>query len=491
MTTSASRSDVAADMMPPLDGFRVEKDLLGEACIPKNALWGVHTSRAAENFPISGEPVGAFSDFIRAFVTVKQAAARTNRALGYLDEDRASLIEAACRALLTRDDYCNHFIVDVMQGGAGTSTNMNVNEVIANVALELAGQKPGDYQILHPNDHVNMAQSTNDVYPTALRLGLLTATAPLLEALEELARAFGKKADEFSDILKVGRTQLRDAVPMTLGQEFRAFQHAMETEIRHIRSQCEAFLTVNLGGTAIGTGLNTDPRYADAVIRELGKLTGLAVTGAADRIEATSDVGAFVLFSGVLKRLALKLSKISSDLRLLSSGPRAGIGEITLPSVQAGSSIMPGKVNPVIPEAVNQVAYLVAGYDVTLSMCADGGQFQLNPFEPMIGYCLFSSLKTLTAAIRLLTTKCVSGIAADAEQCRFLFERNIGIVTALVPLLGYDTCSRIARRALAENRSVPELVLQEKLVSQDVLAGLLRPEFLTRPNVGQVEAAFR
>lgn len=494
MTPSVPQSEISADTLPqqtdipPQPGFRVEKDLLGEVRIPIDALWGVHTSRASDNFPISGEPVGAFPDFIRAFVTVKRAAARTNRMLGYLDEKRAELIEVACLTLLKSDDYGNDFIVDAMQGGAGTSTNMNVNEVIANVALRLAGKNAGDYRTLHPNDHVNMAQSTNDVYPTALRLGVLAATAPLLVALEDLACAFGKKADEFSAILKVGRTQLRDAVPMTLGQEFRAFQHAVETEIRHVRAQSEAFLTINLGGTAIGTGLNTDPRYADAVVEELGKLTGLAVVGAADRIEATSDVGSFVLFSGVLKRLALKLSKISSDLRLLSSGPRAGIGEITLPAVQAGSSIMPGKVNPVIPEAVNQVAYLIAGYDVTLSMCADGGQFQLNPFEPMIGYCLFSSLKTLTAAVTVLTTKCVAGIAADAEQCRYLFERNIGIVTALVPVLGYDTCSQIARRALAENRTVSELVLQEKLLSEKELSGLLRPEFLTQANVGRVNA---
>ncbi|WP_370543924.1 MULTISPECIES: aspartate ammonia-lyase [Gluconobacter] len=495
MTTSAPQSEVPANMMPqqtdmpPPAGFRVEKDLLGEARIPVEALWGVHTSRAAQNFPISGEPVGAFPDFIRAFVTVKQAAARTNRALGYLDHKRAALIEEACLALLKSDDYRNDFIVDAMQGGAGTSTNMNVNEVIANVALGLAGKKPGDYRVVHPNDHVNMAQSTNDVYPTALRLGVLAATVPLLAALEDLACAFKTKADEFASILKVGRTQLRDAVPMTLGQEFRTFQHAVETEIRHIRDQSESFLTVNLGGTAIGTGLNTDPRYAETVVQELGRLTGLAVVEASDRIEATSDVGVFVQFSAVLKRLALKLSKISSDLRLLSSGPRAGIGEIMLPAVQAGSSIMPGKVNPVIPEAVNQVAYLVAGYDVTVSMCADGGQFQLNPFEPMIGYCLFSSLKTLTAAVTLLTTKCVSGIAADPERCRYLFERNIGIVTALVPVLGYDACSQIARRALAENRTVSELVLEEKLLSENELAGLLRPEFLTQPNVGRVTAA--
>ncbi|WP_245528402.1 aspartate ammonia-lyase [Gluconobacter morbifer] len=477
MMTSAVQPDV-----------RIERDLLGEMPIPANALWGVHTRRAVENFPISGEPVGAFPDFIRSFITIKRAAARANRALGYLDPERADLIETACSLLLERTDYSRDFIVDAMQGGAGTSTNMNVNEVIANVALKLAGREPGDYGVLHPNDHVNMAQSTNDVYPTALRLGVLDATQPLLAALDGLAQSLGEKALTFSPILKVGRTQLRDAVPMTLGQEFRAFQSAIETEIRQIREQSAAFLDVNLGGTAIGTGLNTDPRYADMVLEELRDLTGLPIRAAADRIEATSDVGVFVLFSGVLKRLALKLSKISSDLRLLSSGPRAGLGEIILPAVQAGSSIMPGKVNPVIPEAVNQVAYLVAGYDVTLTMCAEGGQFQLNPFEPMIGYCLFSSLKTLTSAVELLTTKCISGIVADAERCAYLFSRNIAIVTALVPVLGYDFCAGIARRALAENRTVTELVLQEKLLSREELAVLLQPELLTRPNVGRAGA---
>lgn len=465
-------------------GSRRERDLLGEADIPADALWGIHTWRALQNFPISGIPIGTYGEFVQALVSVKQAAARANHALGYLDARRAGAIDAACSEILGNPAYHAHFVVDAMQGGAGTSTNMNANEVIANVALVMMGEKPGTYALVHPNDHVNMAQSTNDVYPTALRLGVMLATGPLVAALEGLARAFGEKAQAFGAILKVGRTQLRDAVPMTLGQEFNAFRIAVETEIRNLKAHVSAFEQVNLGGTAIGTGLNTDPRYAQAVMAELRALTGRPMVHAPDLIEATSDVGAFVLFSGVLKRLALKLSKISSDLRLLSSGPRAGLGEIVLPAVQAGSSIMPGKINPVIPEAVNQVAYLVAGHDTTIGMCADGGQLQLNPFEPMIGYCLFSSLKILRTAVDTLSTRCVAGIVADPERCEYLSGINIGIITALVPVLGYETCSTIARRALAENRTVTELVVEENHLSPERLAQILRPEALTRPNIG-------
>lgn len=482
---------VPMGQMPPAGqgegapGCRVERDLLGEVAIPAGALWGVHTKRAVENFPISGMPIGAFGELVQGLATVKQAAARANLALGYLDRTRADAIEAACKRIRNIPAYHDQFVVDAMQGGAGTSTNMNANEVIANVALELLGEKPGTYAVLHPNDHVNMAQSTNDVYPTALRLGLLLAVDPLVAALEGLLDALDEKARAFGAILKVGRTQLRDAVPMTLGQEFRAFHTAIATEIRSIKAHATAFEQVNLGGTAIGTGLNTDPRYAPTVMAELRVLTGRPMTGAPDLIEATSDVGAFVLFSGALKRLALKLSKMSSDLRLLSSGPRAGLGEIVLPAVQAGSSIMPGKVNPVIPEAVNQVAYLVAGHDMTITMCADGGQLQLNPFEPMIGYCLFTSIRILRAAIETLTTRCISGISADRERCGYLSSINIGIITALVPVLGYDVCSTIAKRALAENRKVTDLIVEEKLLSPQRLAELLRPDALTSPNVGR------
>ncbi|WEQ53762.1 aspartate ammonia-lyase [Komagataeibacter oboediens] len=468
-----------------LSGYRVERDLLGDVTIPPGALWGVHTKRALDNFPISGTTIGSFSELVQGLVTVKQAAARANLALGYLDRTRAGAIDGACQRILENPAYREQFVVDAMQGGAGTSTNMNANEVIANVALGILGEKPGAYDVLHPNDHVNMAQSTNDVYPTALRLGLLLAVDPLLHALEGLHEALDEKARAFDAILKVGRTQLRDAVPMTLGQEFGAFRTSVAVEIRSIREHAAAFEQVNLGGTAIGTGLNTDPRYAATVMAELRALTGRPMTGSPDLIEATSDVGAFVLFSGALKRLALKLSKMSSDLRLLSSGPRTGLGEIVLPAVQAGSSIMPGKINPVIPEAVNQVAYLVAGHDLTITMCADGGQLQLNPFEPMIGYCLFTSIRTLRAAIETLTTRCIDGISADQARCRYLFDINIGIITALVPVLGYDTCSTLARRALAENRKVTDLIMEEGLLSPERLAALLRPDALTRPNVGR------
>ncbi|NHN89252.1 aspartate ammonia-lyase [Acetobacter conturbans] len=484
MTTVAHDAEHAALPAPgKLAEYRTERDLLGAVEIPADTLWGVHTFRALQNFPISGTPIGSFGALVNALVTVKRAAARANHALGYLDTKRAQAIEDACSAILSDRRYHSHFVVDAMQGGAGTSSNMNTNEVIANVALKILGEAPGTYAVLHPNDHVNMAQSTNDVYPTALRLGLMQAVKPLLEALKALAEAFAERADIFGQILKVGRTQLRDAVPMTLGQEFRAFQHTIENEISSLDNSLSMFLQVNLGGTAIGTGLNTDTRYRDAVIAELRVLTGQKIESVPDLIEATSDVGAFVSFSGHLKRLALKLSKISSDLRLLSSGPRAGLGEITLPAVQAGSSIMPGKVNPVIPEAVNQVAYLVAGYDTTVTLCADGGQLQLNPFEPMIGYCLYSSLTILHSAVNVLASRCVSGISANIVQCQYLSERSIGLVTALVPVLGYDTCSAIARRALTENRTVKELVHAEGLLPDDQLEALLRPEALTRPNL--------
>ncbi|MBB2200846.1 aspartate ammonia-lyase [Gluconacetobacter tumulisoli] len=481
---SSGLAEGATDGKACRPSCRVERDLLGKVEIPADALWGVHTQRAIENFRVSGTPIGAFEELVQALVIVKQAAARANRALGYLDAERATAIEAACIEILNDGRYRDHFVVDAMQGGAGTSTNMNANEVIANVALEISGRSRGDYAALHPNDHVNMAQSTNDAYPTALRLAALLAVDPLVTALTGLVAGLGAKATAFASILKVGRTQLRDAVPMTLGQEFGAFKSAIEAEIRSLRDQSAAFLQVNLGGTAIGTGLNTDPRYRRVVTAELARLTGRPIVSAPDLIDATSDVGAFTLFSGTLKRLALKLSKISSDLRLLSSGPRAGLGEIVLPAVQAGSSIMPGKVNPVIPEMVNQVAYLVAGHDVTITMCADGGQLQLNPFEPMIGYCLLSSMKLLTSAVDTLQSRCISGIEADIDRCRYLSENSIGAVTALVPVLGYDICSTLAKRALVEHRKITDLVREEDLLSQERLMEILRHEALTQPNLG-------
>jgi aspartate ammonia-lyase len=460
---------------------RREHDLLGEAEVPESVYWGVHTLRAVDNFPITGVPVGHFPDFVRALALVKQAAARANRRLGYLAADKAGAIDRACDLIAKEKRFHDQFVVDAVQGGAGTSTNMNANEVIANVALELMGRPKGDYTALHPNDDVNMSQSTNDAYPTALRLGIIFASGPLIEALEELAFAFKSKAVEFGSVLKIGRTQLQDAVPMTVGQEFDAFFVTIKEDIQRIREAAALFREVNLGATAIGTGINADPRYAALAIEELARSSQQPMVPASNMIEATSDMGAFVLFSGVLKRVAVKLSKICNDLRLLSSGPRAGLAEIRLPTVQAGSSIMPGKVNPVIPEVVNQVAFMVIGHDLTVTMCAEGGQLQLNAFEPTIGYCILSSLRTLTAAISTLTRKCVNGIEVDQERCQALLDNSIGLVTALVPTLGYETCSRVAKQALAQNRRVADILLEEKLLTPEQLSRLFRADAMTAP----------
>ena len=470
---------------------RREHDMLGEADIPADAYWGVHTLRAVENFPITGVPVGHFPDFVRALVLVKQAAARANSRLGYLEPRKAEAINQACDRIAGDRRFHEQFVVDAVQGGAGTSTNMNANEVVANVALEIMGRHKGDYAALHPNDDVNMAQSTNDAYPTALRLAIIFAAQPLIKALDELAYACKTKAVEFADVLKMGRTQLQDAVPMTLGQEFDAFYATLKEDVARIRESAALFREMNLGATAIGTGINADPRYAALAIEELGRAAGEPLVSASNLIEATSDMGAFVLFSGVLKRVAIKLSKLSNDLRLLSSGPRTGFAEIVLPAVQAGSSIMPGKVNPVIPEVVNQVAYLVIGHDLTVAMCAEGGQLQLNAFEPTIGYCVLSSLRHLTAAIDTLTNRCILGIEANRERCLDLVQNSIGLVTALGPTLGYETSSRIAKRALMENRRVADIVLEEKLLTQAQLDDLLKLEAMTRPSRSTPPAAKR
>ncbi len=461
---------------------RTEHDLLGNAEVPTAAYWGVHTMRAIANFPITGTPIGHFPDFVRALVLVKQAAARANRRLGQLSAAKADAIDRACARIAGSRDFHDQFVVDAIQGGAGTSTNMNTNEVVANVALEIMGHVRGDYAKLHPNDDVNMSQSTNDAYPTALRLAVILATAPLVDALNELAFSFKSKAVEFADVLKMGRTQLQDAVPMTLGQEFDAFHSTIKEDVARLAECSALFREVNLGATAIGTGINADPRYASLVVEELGRLAKQPIVLASNLIEATSDMGAFVLFSGLLKRVAVKLSKICNDLRLLSSGPRAGFYEIRLPAVQAGSSIMPGKVNPVIPEVVNQVAYLVIGHDLTVTMCAEGGQLQLNAFEPTIGYCILNSLRVLTAAIDTLNTRCIQGIEANRDHCRNLVENSIGLITALGPRLGYEACSRIAGRALAENKRVYDLVLEEGLLSEAELNDLLQLDAMTAPS---------
>jgi aspartate ammonia-lyase len=461
---------------------RREHDLLGEAEVPADVYWGIHTLRAVENFPITGVSIGHFPELIRALALVKQAAARANRRLKHLPAEKADAIDRACELIAKDGRFLDQFVVDAVQGGAGTSTNMNANEVVANLALEFLGHRRGEYEFLHPIDDVNMAQSTNDAYPTALCLAVIFATAPLVRELQELAYAFKAKAVEFADVLKIGRTQLQDAVPMTLGQEFDAFHTTVKEDIDRLREAAALFREVNLGATAIGTGITADHRYAALAVEELARASGEPMVLAANLIEATSDMGAFVLFSGVLKRIAVKLSKICNDLRLLSSGPRAGFGEIRLPAVQAGSTIMPGKVNPVIPEVVSQVAYLVIGHDLTVTLCAEGGQLQLNAFEPTIGFSILESLRMLTAAIDTLTRRCVNGIEADRERCLSLVENSIGLVTALGPHLGYETCSRIARRALDERRTVAEIVLEEGLLTEARLSELLRLETLTRPS---------
>jgi aspartate ammonia-lyase len=461
---------------------RREHDLLGEREVPAEAYWGIHTLRAVENFPITGIPIGHFPELVRAMALVKQAAARANRRLKQLPAEKADAIDRACDLIVKDGTFLDQFVVDAVQGGAGTSTNMNANEVVANLALEFLGHRRGEYHLVHPIDDVNMAQSTNDVYPTALRLAVIFATVPLVRALQDLAYAFKAKAVEFADVLKIGRTQLQDAVPMTLGQEFDAFHTTVKEDIDRLREAAALFREVNLGATAIGTGITADPRYASLAVEELAHLSGEPMVLAANLIEATSDMGAFVLFSGVLKRIAVKLSKICNDLRLLASGPRAGFGEIHLPAVQAGSSIMPGKVNPVIPEVVSQVAYLVIGHDLTVTMCAEGGQLQLNAFEPTIGFSILKSLRMLTAAIDTLTCRCVNGIEADRERCLGLVENSIGLVTALGPVLGYETCSRIARRALDEGRTIAEVVLEQGLLTEVRLNELLRLEAMTRPS---------
>jgi aspartate ammonia-lyase len=461
---------------------RMEHDLLGAVAIPTHAYWGVHSLRAVENFPITGVPIGHFPDLVVGIAMVKKAAARANRILGALSERKAAMIERACDALIRDHKFHAEFVVDAVQGGAGTSTNMNANEVIANLGLVLSGFERGQYDELHPNDDVNMAQSTNDAYPTAIRIAILEGVKPLQKTLRDLSLALKEKGAEFADVLKMGRTQLQDAVPMTLGQEFDAYHVTVKEDIQRLSEVAALFQEVNLGATAIGTGINADPRYAALVVEELAAISGHALSLAPNLIEATSDMGAFVLFSGVLKRIAVKLSKICNDLRLLSSGPRTGFGEINLPPRQAGSSIMPGKVNPVIPEVVNQVAFLVIGQDLTVTMCAEGGQLQLNPFEPTIAFCVLTSLRMLNAAVDTLTRRCIVGITANPDHCLELVNRSIGVITALGPTLGYEASSRVAKRALRENRGVREIVLEEGLIAEAKLDELLRIEAMTRPS---------
>ncbi|TVO67542.1 aspartate ammonia-lyase [Denitromonas ohlonensis] len=459
---------------------RIEHDLLGDMSLPADTWYGVQTQRAVDNFALTGVPISHFPHFINALAMVKAAAASANRDLGLLAPHKAAAILSACEEI-TDGRLHAAFVVDLIQGGAGTSTNMNANEVIANLALEQLGHPKGAYEYLHPNDDVNKSQSTNDAYPTAVCVGLQLATEPLIAAIASLKAALEAKGREFADVLKMGRTQLQDAVPMTLGQEFDAFAVTLGEDIERLNDVCRLLCEVNLGGTAIGTGINTHPDYAALAVRYLAEISGKPIVPAANLVEATSDMGAFVLFSGVLKRLAVKLSKIANDLRLLSSGPRTGFGEIHLPPMQPGSSIMPGKVNPVIPEAVNQVAYQVIGNDLAVTMAAEAGQLQLNAMEPLIVYNLLNSLKMLGAACHMFETRCIRGIRADREQCQAHVDRSIGVITALVPHIGYANASRIAAQALHSGATVRELVIGEGLLSAAQLDLLLSPQSMLAP----------
>jgi aspartate ammonia-lyase len=460
---------------------RVERDLLGEREVPDDALYGVQTLRALENFPITGVPLREFPSLIEALAAVKEAAALANADLGLLPQDVADLVARAAREIRGGRHH-EHFLVDMIQGGAGTSTNMNANEVIANRALELSGKPRGEYQAVHPNNHVNLSQSTNDVYPTAMKLALHSQIEGLSRAMSDLAASFLAKGDEFSPFLKMGRTQLQDAVPMTLGQEFTAFGHTMLEDVQRLGEAQALIREINMGATAIGTGINAPPGYAESVRAHLSRITGLTLITAPDLVEATADTGAFVQLSGVLKRCAVKLSKICNDLRLLASGPRAGLGEIDLPPMQPGSSIMPGKVNPVIPEVVNQVCFDVIGADLTVTIAAEAGQLQLNVFEPVIAFRLLAGISSLTNACLVLRERCVDGITANPDRMRWFVEHSVGIITALVPIIGYETSTEIAREALESGRGVYELVMERKLMTRAELDRALNPEAMTRPS---------
>jgi aspartate ammonia-lyase len=444
---------------------RIERDSIGEMLIPADADFGIHTARAVENFPITGILLGHYPEFVQSLAMVKKASAMANRQLGTLQPAIAAAIISACDLVIAGDAH-DQFVVDMLQGGAGTSTNMNTNEVIANIALKLLGRARGDYAVVNPNDHVNLSQSTNDVYPTAVRLTVLRACPELIESQQLLKDALMAKAVEFDDVIKVGRTQLMDAVPMRLGSEFRAFAVTIGEDIERLKEFANLLREVNLGGTAIGTGINTPEGYSALVIHHLAEISGVPMVPAADLIEATSDLGAFVTFSSVLKRIAVKLSKICNDLRLLNSGPRAGLGEIRLPPVQAGSSIMPGKVNPVIPEVVNQIAYQVIGNDLTVTMAAEAGQLQLNAMEPVIVLNILQSMRMLMRGMVTLREKCILGIEADRERCRELLEGSLVTVTAINPYIGYAEASRVAKEALKSRRSIRDVVLSQGLMTE-------------------------
>jgi len=459
---------------------RLEHDLLGEREVPAEAYYGVQTLRAKENFNISGVTLSFYPVFVNALAMVKLAAARANFDLGLLKLNVKNAIEQACEEII-KGKFHRNFSVDMIQGGAGTSTNMAANEVIANRALEIMGYDKGEYNYCHPNNHVNLSQSTNDAYPTSVKVALFKNNERLIEVLIELVDSFKTKARDFRDVIKMGRTQLQDAVPMTLGQEFEAYAVTLEEEITRLNENAKLFLEVNMGATAIGTGINSEPGYSEKCIHHLKNITGIDIVLASNLIEATQDTGSFVMYSSALKRLAVKLSKICNDLRLLSSGPRTGLNEINLPPMQPGSSIMPGKVNPVIPEVVNQIAFKVIGNDLTVTLGSEAGQLELNVMEPVIVQSIFESVEMLKNGMEVLKFRCIDGITANEEHCKQMVHHSIGIVTALNPVLGYEICSSLAKEALKSGRSVYDLVLEQRLLSEDELKNILAPENMIQP----------
>ena len=461
--------------------YRTESDSLGSRKIPTNAYYGVQTVRALENFPISHTPICVYPHLINALAAIKSAAAQANHKLGLLNETKKNAIVQATNAIIN-GKWHDQFVVDVIQGGAGTSTNMNANEVIANVGLEALGHCKGDYQHLHPNNDINLSQSTNDVYPTACKLTIIAYAKPLIKALKDLMHAFFDKGTEFRDVLKMGRTQLQDAVPMTLGQEFTAFGNSLKTDIERLESTLDKVHYINMGATAIGTGINTVPGYSNEVCQILAQLTGLNLKLADDLVESTSDTSSFTAVSAVLKRIAIKLTKICNDLRLLSSGPLAGLKEITLPAVQPGSSIMPGKVNPVMPELLNQICFKIMGADSTIMMAASNGQLQLNAFEPIMLHELCQSFIHLTNGCQTFQKRCVQGIQAKTEHCHNTVMQSAGLITAFTPYIGYEAASEIAKEAQKGHKTVYQLISESGLLSQSLIQKILDPQLMTSPH---------
>ena len=464
-----------------MENFRNESDLLGTLQVPLNAYYGVQTQRAIDNFKISGQLLSSYPHFIAALGMVKKAAAKTNYELGLLEENLYQKIAETCDELIA-GKYHDQFPIDMIQGGAGTSVNMNANEVIANVVLEKLGKEKGDYQFCSPNDHINLSQSTNDAYPTSIKIALLNMNIELVEKLKKIVEAFRAKGKEFSKVIKMGRTQLQDAVPMTLGQEFEAFAATLEEDISKLNANANLFVEINMGATAIGTGLNAPLGYANLCAKNLAQLSGFPIISAPNLVEATPDTGSYVIYSSAMKRLAVKLSKICNDLRLLSSGPRAGFFEINLPPMQPGSSIMPGKVNPVIPEVVNQVCYKVIGNDLTVTFASEAGQLQLNVMEPVLSHAIMESNIFLGNALDTLREKCINGITANKEVCLNMVKHSIGIVTALNPYIGYKNSTEIAKEALETGKSVYNLVLEKGVLSQEKLDEILDPENMLNPH---------